>query len=202
MSSKSKEADGITAVPDPPAPEEEEEAAPPEADPEAEEGDEPKPEAAAEEKLPAAAKNPDEFPQKDGIIIELSALPSVSSQHSCDEALCGVCCRTGHRQSNVTCLWEAASQSGVTNGICVVKVSVLQSCCSQTAAIACAFKCAWRLTSLHVSQQTSSPPHNFPSSFLPTITKLLHARDRSPQAAKLLGSQRCLTCKAHASMTG
>ncbi len=79
VSSKSKEADGITAVPDPPAPEEEEEAAPPEADPEAEEGDEPKPEAAAEEKLPAAAKNPDEFPQKDGIIIELSALPSVSS---------------------------------------------------------------------------------------------------------------------------
>lgn len=79
MSSKSKEADGISAVPDPPAPEEEEEAAPPEADPEAEEGDEPKPEAAAKEKLPAAAKNPDEFPQKDGIIIELSALPSVSN---------------------------------------------------------------------------------------------------------------------------
>ncbi len=124
----SKEADGITAVPDPPAPEEEEEAAPPEADPEAEEGDEPKPEAAAEEKLPAAAKNPDEFPQKDGIIIELSALPSVSSQQNCVEALHRVCCRTGPRQSNVTCLWEAASQSGVTKGICVVKVvNILQS---------------------------------------------------------------------------
>ncbi|KAA6424621.1 MAG: radial spoke head 1 protein [Trebouxia sp. A1-2] len=77
VSSKSKEADGITAVPDPPAPEEEE-APPPEADPEAEEGDELKPEAAAEEKLPAAAKNPDEFPQKDGIVIELSALPSAT----------------------------------------------------------------------------------------------------------------------------
>jgi len=77
VSSKSKEADGITAVPDPPAPEEEEEPVPPE----------------AEEKLPAAAKNPDEFPQKDGIIIELSALPSVSSQHKCGEALCRVCCR-------------------------------------------------------------------------------------------------------------
>lgn len=93
VSSKSKEADGITAVPDPPAPEEEEEPVPPEAEPEVEEGDEPKPEAAAEEKLPAAAKNPDEFPQKDGIIIELSALPSVSSQHKCGEALCRVCCR-------------------------------------------------------------------------------------------------------------
>lgn len=79
MSSKSKEADGITAVPDPPAPEEVEEPAAAEADVEAEEGDEPKPDAAAEQKLPAAAKNPDEFPQKDGIIIELSAVPSVSS---------------------------------------------------------------------------------------------------------------------------
>ena len=96
VSSKSKEADGITAVPDPPASEEEEEAAPPEADPEAEEGDEPKHEAAAEEKLPAAAKNPDEFPQKDGIIIELSALPSVSSQHNCGQGLRTACCRTGH----------------------------------------------------------------------------------------------------------
>ena len=65
VSSKSKEADGITAVPDPPAPEEEE---PPPAEAEA----------AAEEKLPAAAKNPDEFPQKDGVIIEMSALPGVS----------------------------------------------------------------------------------------------------------------------------
>ena len=82
MSSKSKEADGITAVPDPPAPEEVEEPAPAEADPEAEEDDEPKPGAAAEEKLPAPAKNPDEFPQKDGVIIELSALPSVSSTSS------------------------------------------------------------------------------------------------------------------------
>ncbi|DBB03876.1 TPA: hypothetical protein ACH3X1_012963 [Trebouxia sp. C0004] len=78
VSSKSKEADGITAVPDPPALEEEEEPAPPEADPEAEEADEPKPEAAAEEKLPAATKNPDDFPQKDGIIIQLSALPSAT----------------------------------------------------------------------------------------------------------------------------
>ena len=79
MSSKSKEADGITAVPDPPAPEEVEEPAAAEADAEAEEGDEPKPDPAAEQKLPAAAKNPDEFPQKDGIIIELSAVPLVSS---------------------------------------------------------------------------------------------------------------------------
>ena len=79
VSSQSKEAEGITAVPDPPAPEEEE-PAPVEAEPEeGEEGDEPKPDAAAEEKLPAAAKNPDEFPQKDGIIIELSALPGVST---------------------------------------------------------------------------------------------------------------------------
>ena len=76
MSSKSKEADGITAVPDPPAPEEEE-PAPAEAETEGEEGEEPKPDAAAEEKLPAPAKNPDEFPQKDGVIIELSALPGV-----------------------------------------------------------------------------------------------------------------------------
>ena len=80
MSSQGKEAEGITAVPDPPAPEEEE-AAPAEAGPEEgeEEGEEPKPDAAAEEKLPAAAKNPDEFPQKDGVIIELSALPGVST---------------------------------------------------------------------------------------------------------------------------
>ena len=86
MSSKSKEADGITAVPDPPAPEEVEEPAAAEADAEAEEGDEPKPDAAAEQKLPAAAKNPDEFPQKDGIIIELSAVPSVSN----DGTLCAL----------------------------------------------------------------------------------------------------------------
>lgn len=166
MSSKSKEADGITAVPDPPAPEEEE-APPPEADPEAEEGDELKPEAAAEEKLPAAAKNPDEFPQKDGIVIELSALPSVSSLL---RRLCRICCRTA-------CLWEAGSQSRVGKDRCA------GTYCTQTAVIACA------LTSLYVSQQTSSPLRNLPWSYLPTITKLLHAQDRSPQAAKLLGNQ-------------
>jgi len=92
VSSKSKEADGITAVPDPPAPEEEEEPAPAEADPEAEEGDEPKPDAAAEEKLPAAAKNPDEFPQKDGVIVELAALPSVGAAklHTCCPTMAGI----------------------------------------------------------------------------------------------------------------
>lgn len=79
VSSSSKEADGITAVPDPPAPEEEE-PAPAEAEPEVgEEGDEPKADAAVEEKLPTAAKNPDEFPQKDGVVVELSALPGVST---------------------------------------------------------------------------------------------------------------------------
>ena len=76
VSSKSKEADGITAVPDPPAPEEEE-PPPAEAEAEGEEGDEPKPEAAAEEKMPVTAKNLDDFPQKDGVIVELSALPGV-----------------------------------------------------------------------------------------------------------------------------
>ena len=80
MSSKSKEAEGIAAVPDPPPPEEEEPAA---AEPEAEEGDEeggePKGEAEAEQKLPVAAKDPDAFPLKDGIIIDLAALPSVST---------------------------------------------------------------------------------------------------------------------------
>ena len=77
VSSQSKEADGITAVPDPPAPEEEEPTQA-EAEPEeGEEGAEPKADAAAEEKLPTAAKNPDEFPQKDGVIVELSALPGV-----------------------------------------------------------------------------------------------------------------------------
>lgn len=74
VSSRSKEADGITAVPDPPAPEEEE---PAPAEAEDGDGDEDKPAAAVEEKLPAAAKNPDEFPQKDGVIVELSALPGV-----------------------------------------------------------------------------------------------------------------------------
>ena len=187
VSSKSKEADGITAVPDPPAPEEEEEPAPPEADPEAEEGDEPKPEAAAEEKLPAAAKNPDEFPQKDGIIIELSALPSVSSQHNCGQALCRVCCRTGRRQSNVMCLWEAASQSGVTKAICVVKVvNMLQS-------NSCNCMCipVRQENDLPACQPADIKPilQPFPRSFLPIITKLQHARDRSPQVAKLLGSQ-------------
>ena len=82
VSSRSKEADGITAVPDPPAPEEEE-PAPAEAEAEAEDGDEAKPDAAVEEKLPAAAKNPDEFPQKDGVIVELSALPGVSTWLPC-----------------------------------------------------------------------------------------------------------------------
>ena len=77
VSSKSKEAEGITAVPDPPAPEEEEPAAA-EPEEEAEEGEEPKPETAAAEKLPAPVKNADEFPQKDGIIVEQSALPAVS----------------------------------------------------------------------------------------------------------------------------
>ena len=78
MSSQNKEADGITAVPDPPALEEEE-PTPAEVEPEeGEEGDEPKLDSAAEEKLPAAAKNPDDFPQKDGIIIEFFALPGVS----------------------------------------------------------------------------------------------------------------------------
>ncbi|KAL3154440.1 hypothetical protein ABBQ32_013910 [Trebouxia sp. C0010 RCD-2024] len=79
VSSRSKEADGITAVPDPPAPEEEE-PAPAEAEAEAEDegGDEAKPDAAVEEKLPAAAKNSDEFPQKDGVIVELPALPGAT----------------------------------------------------------------------------------------------------------------------------
>lgn len=87
VSSQSKEADGITAVPDPPAPEEEE-PAPAEVEPEeGEEGDEPKPDATVEEKLPAAAKNPDEFPQKDGVIIELSALPGVSTVTQCCSTL-------------------------------------------------------------------------------------------------------------------
>ena len=76
VSSKSKEADGITAIPEPPPPDEAEEPAPVEADPEAE-GEEAKPDAAADSKLPAAAKNPDEFPQKDGVIADLNALPSV-----------------------------------------------------------------------------------------------------------------------------
>lgn len=79
VSSQSKEAEGITAVPDPPAPEEEE-PAPAEAEPEeGEEGDEPKPDAVTEEKLPVPAKKSDEFPQKDGVIIELPALPGVST---------------------------------------------------------------------------------------------------------------------------
>lgn len=84
VSSRSKEADGITAVPDPPAPEEEE-PAPAEAEAEAEDegGDEAKPDAAVEEKLPAAAKNSDEFPQKDGVIVELPALPGVSTILPC-----------------------------------------------------------------------------------------------------------------------
>ena len=67
-------------MPDPPAPEEEEPgAAEPEPEAEAEEGEELKPEAAAAEKLPVVAKPVDEFPQKDGVTIELSALPPVST---------------------------------------------------------------------------------------------------------------------------
>ena len=77
VSSKSKEADGIAAVPDPPPPEEEE--PPAETEPEGEEdGEEPKGEAEAEQKLPVPAKDPDAFPLKDGIIIDVAALPSVS----------------------------------------------------------------------------------------------------------------------------
>lgn len=77
VSSKSKEADGIAAVPDPPPPEEEE--TPAETEPEGEEdGEEPKGEAEAEQKLPVPAKDPDAFPLKDGIIIDFAALPSVS----------------------------------------------------------------------------------------------------------------------------
>lgn len=99
VSSQSKEADGITAVPDPPAPEEEE-PAPAEAEPEeGEEGDEPKADAAVEEKLPTAAKNSDEFPQKDGFIVELSALPGVSTSwgsHLCLRQPSSVLCVLGH----------------------------------------------------------------------------------------------------------
>lgn len=77
VSSKSKEAEGIAAVPDPPPPEEEPAGGEPEGE-EGEEGGEPKGDAEAEQKLPVPAKDPDAFPLKDGIIIDLAALPPVS----------------------------------------------------------------------------------------------------------------------------
>ena len=83
VSSKSKEADGVTAVPDPPAPEEAEAPAEP-AEEEGEEDAEAKAAAAAAAaeaaaKMPKPARRPEEFPQKEGIVLEMAVLPAVSA---------------------------------------------------------------------------------------------------------------------------
>ena len=83
VSSKSREADGVTAVPDPPAPEEAEAPAEP-AEEEGEEDAEAKAAAAAAAaeaaaKMPKPARRPEEFPQKEGIVLEMAVLPPVSA---------------------------------------------------------------------------------------------------------------------------
>ena len=83
VSSKSKEADGVTAVPDPPAPEEAEAPAEP-AEEEGEKDAEAKAAAAAAAaeaaaKMPKPARRPEEFPQKEGIVLEMAMLPPVSA---------------------------------------------------------------------------------------------------------------------------
>ncbi len=98
VSSKSKEADGVTAVPDPPAPEEAEAPAEP-AEEEGEEDAEAKAAAAAAAaeaaaKMPKPARRPEEFLQKEGIVLEMAVLPPVSRCYRADPCVCSIGCAT------------------------------------------------------------------------------------------------------------